>query len=411
MRYINLAEMHREDAGGPWDETSYQGQRFRRRFRVPYQIFEDLCIEYAKIDPRGDMDRYGRPCCALRLLVLGVLRVLGTATTFDVIEEATDISFQTHNAFFKQFVKWVSTSMFEKYIHLPRNVDEVMHVQDYYDRLGLPGCTGSVDCVHWAWDMCPAGLYSDCKGKEGFPTVVFQVIVTHTRFIQAVSKIFYGTWNDITITHHDNNLNVIQTGELSQYTWIREQTDGPPVTETGLYLICDGGYPKRPLLICPFKDQQEGTDMHAWSSHVESLRKDVECTFGILKKRFMILKHAVRFHDIENLEHIFRTCCIFHNILLTHDWRDDWESLLDDDSDSDVDYDSSNDDLPDYRAPIGHTSFARGENRSHQEREAADGNEAFVDETASEAFMARRENLIDHYVTLSLRRKIDLSIR
>jgi hypothetical protein len=239
MRYIKLADLHRQDGGGPWDESSWHGCRFRRRFRVPYEIFENICIEYAKVDVdlRDATDRHGRPSCNLQLLILGALRVLAQGTPFDVIDEATDISYQTHNKFFKTFVEWMAKSMFENYIHLPRTQEEVVHVLDYYDKLGVPGCTGSIDCVHWAWDSCPAGLHSDCKGKEGFPTVVFQVIVTHTRFIQAVSKVFYGTWNDLTITAHDINVEHIQSGDLSEYTWEREEADGTLVTEKGLYLI------------------------------------------------------------------------------------------------------------------------------------------------------------------------------
>jgi hypothetical protein len=404
MSYIQLAEGHRDDAGGPWDEGSWHGVRFRRRFRVPYSVFDDLCSEYAKTDQRKQTDRYGRPRCELKILILGALRVLGQAATFDVIDEATNISFQTHNSFFKKFVEWVSTSLFDEYVNLPTGFEEVQHIEDYYKRLGVPGCTGSVDCVHWGWDMCPAGLQSDCKGKEGFPTVVFQVIVSHTRKILAVSNVFYGTWNDITITHLDKNVEKIQTGELSNYKWSREQEDGTVAEETGLFLICDGGYPKRPLLICPFKDQQEGSDMYTWSKHIESLRKDVECTFGILKKRFMILKHACRLHNIEDMERIFRTCCVLHNILLARDGRDNWERLLEDDENVD------NTDLLHYAAPVSNNhSFARGERRTYQDREASSaGEDAFVSHTANEAFTARREDLIAHFNVLCERREIEL---
>jgi hypothetical protein len=80
------------------------------------------------------------------------------------------------------------------------------------------------------------------------------------------------------------------------------------------------------MLICPFKDQPDGTSETKWSGLIESLRKDVECLFGILKKRFMFLKHAVRFHNIEPISDIFRTCCILHNMLLGHDEYDDWRN-------------------------------------------------------------------------------------
>ena len=77
----------------------------------------------------------------------------------------------------------------------------------------------------------------------------------------------------------------------------------------------------------PYKHQLKGSDTEKWSSNVESLRKDVECTFGILKKRFSVLKNKSRFHNMEDLSYIFKACCILHNMI--HDWDgyDNWEDV------------------------------------------------------------------------------------
>ena len=52
-----------------------------------------------------------------------------------------------------------------------------------YESIGLPGCVGSMDCTHVKWYQCPDGLRHDCIGKEGFPTLAFQVVVNHSRSI------------------------------------------------------------------------------------------------------------------------------------------------------------------------------------------------------------------------------------
>ena len=39
--------------------------------------------------------------------------------------------------------------------------------------------------------------------------------------------------------------------------------------------------------------------------------------FGILKKRWKILKYGIRFDDIEVVEMIFVVCCILHNMMLS----------------------------------------------------------------------------------------------
>ena len=53
-----------------------------------------------------------------------------------------------------------------------------------------------------------------------------------------------------------------------------------------------------------------------YSEWVTSIRKDVECSFGMLKKRFRCLKLPFMWKDIHTIEHVFVTCCMMHNILL-----------------------------------------------------------------------------------------------
>ena len=62
---------------------------------------------------------------------------------------------------------------------------------------------------------------------------------------------------------------------------------------------------------------------------MESVRKDVECTFGILKIRFQILKNGIEYHHEDTVEQIFKTSCILHNMILDFDCQDitEWENV------------------------------------------------------------------------------------
>ena len=53
-----------------------------------------------------------------------------------------------------------------------------------------------------------------------------------------------------------------------------------------------------------------------FSEWLESMRKDVECTFGILKGRFCILRYGVRMESIDRWDQLWATCCALHNMLL-----------------------------------------------------------------------------------------------
>jgi len=46
------------------------------------------------------------------------------------------------------------------------------------------------------------------------------------------------------------------------------------------------------------------------------VRKDAECTFGILKARFRVLFGRQYRHNATDVEHVFKVCCILHNVLM-----------------------------------------------------------------------------------------------
>jgi hypothetical protein len=50
-----------------------------------------------------------------------------------------------------------------------------------------------------------------------------------------------------------------------------------------------------------------------------SIPKDIECTFGAMKKRFKWLKNWNCLAKQCDIDNVFTTCCILHNILLEHD--------------------------------------------------------------------------------------------
>jgi Plant transposon protein len=71
-----------------------------------------------------------------------------------------------------------------------------------------------------------------------------------------------------------------------------------------------------------------------WSEWVESTRKDVECTFGILKSRWRFLRNGIVLKNQISTGYAFFTCCILHNLILENDGLDnrwetdrDWEIL------------------------------------------------------------------------------------
>jgi hypothetical protein len=128
-----------------------------------------------------------------------------------------------------------------------------------------------------------------------------------------------GRWNDKTAQLFDAFLNEIHSGSIySEVEYELYDDNGKKHTFSGVWVLVDNGYLQWTCTIPPMKDPIYIKDKR-WSKWMESMRKDVECTFGILKGRWRILKTGIRLHEVTACDNIWKTCCALHNYLLEVD--------------------------------------------------------------------------------------------
>ena len=95
---------------------------------------------------------------------------------------------------------------------------------------------------------------------------------------------------------------------------------------SSIYVIADGGYLDWSVIISAFGPSSNPTE-YKFTDWIASVRKDVECFFGILKKRFRFLKCPIGLHSKEDIDNVYWTCCIIHNMILQFDGLDRlWEA-------------------------------------------------------------------------------------
>ena len=433
-------------AEGIMNDDSWLGKKFRRRFRVPYSVFKEICLDIDLVlGERAMHDRAGHETVPVSLLVLGSLRVIGSGCTFDAIEELTNVAEETHRIFFhEQFCNW-GERVSPTHIKMPCDAESLRHVLGLYERLGHPGCTGSIDCVHVIWDKCPAGLKSACKGKGGFPTLAFQVVCSHTKKIMSVSVFFWGTVNDKTIAMADDVFRKLQDDDapLRNIVWHTiktkdamndndtltvESNDNYPIINRhytivsstltdiviqfkGAYLISDGGYHRWGCLVNPYHLQPPGTDLELWSNNIESVRKDIECVFGILKKRFLILKHPIRLHSPYCIQRMFVTCCVLHNILLDYDGYDKWNE---DNVENSVEYNVLEESAERRAQQSRNREAVSGVRSANREMYGGQGDRDDDNDVCGyapdeeEAYHARRFNLVKHLMRMRQMRLVHI---
>ena len=227
------------------------------------------------------------------LHILGVLKVLGHHSPFRTLRSDTNICASEHRSFFHFFISRMY-SIQDQFISYPSTEADLQEITTRYEENFLPGCGGSVNVVHIKWSKCPAGDYNRCKGKEGYPSVCFEVITGYDRQVLGVSSVHFGTRNDQHIIRTDETVSLICTGWYKNIKWSCYDGFGNLHEDCGIYLICDGGYLRWPQLVCPYKHKPVSTRKGYFSSRVESVCKDVDCVFGIIKKggRFLIMVFA-----------------------------------------------------------------------------------------------------------------------
>jgi hypothetical protein len=69
--------------------------------------------------------------------------------------------------------------------------------------------------------------------------------------------------------------------------------------------------------LCPFKHEPSSLRKGVFSAKIESVRKDIECVIGIMKKRWKIFDHGIQISKMHIIEKVFTVCCMLHNNMLT----------------------------------------------------------------------------------------------
>jgi hypothetical protein len=260
--------------------------------------------------------------------ILVALRILGRDAKADDIAEITEIGESTVLSIFKTFIAEFSNTFLATYVHMPTG-DDLLKTMECYRILGMPGAVGSVDCTHVRLARCPDPLHWLCKGKESYPSLSFLVVTDHFRRVLYVGNGCYGASSDKTISRNDKLISDFKNGKYGLVEYVLYDENGIPTLCKGLYLISDNGFPEEfSFFVPPNKDAITRNEV-LWSEWLESIRKDVECFFGVLKARFRFLKNAIEY-SMDTIDAAFKTACILHNMLLAYDGFDGSECSRED---------------------------------------------------------------------------------
>ena len=153
--------------------------------------------------------------------------------------------------------------------------------------------------------------------KQQLPARAYNMVTNHRRGIMSSTTGHPCRYNDKTVVLFDGFVQEVHEGKvLTDYVFYLLQSIGGTIVRvkySGVWFITDNGYLSWSVTVPPYKDPIT-YPQRRWSKWIESMRKDVECTFGIMKIRFTCLQSGVRLHALANTDKYWLTCCAIHNI-------------------------------------------------------------------------------------------------
>jgi hypothetical protein len=301
-----------------YEKSRDRNSVFRSHFRVPLSFIDTLTEMFIS---RGWV-KCTKRChneymlsMRTQLFIMCALEHLGNRRPHRQFETETNMCFSEHQQFFNTFLDRMYARRFD-HVAFPSTLEGLQSLSCQYHRQHLPGACGSIDVIHVKWSNCPSGDFNKCKGKESFPSVAFEVVTDNRRRVLGISPIQYGARSDKHIVRLDPTVTSIRDNFYKYVEWEYYTINGEVKRDKGVYLICDGGYLRWVTLMCPYAGSVEAGRRGYFNTNLESIRKDVECTFGILKKRWRILDYGLQYRNMHKCEKLFWVCCILHNMLL-----------------------------------------------------------------------------------------------
>jgi hypothetical protein len=169
------------------DYTHRDGKSFRRRFRVPFSVWEVVSRNAAVLVINHfttsyfyvwsyvflDTDVSRRASKPIFLKLLSVLRVLGRGEVFDSCSECTNISISALQTFFHKWIQKFRGGTFRSQHSSPPG-DEIGVVMSEYERVGVQGQLVVPIARILRWDMCPAKYHSWFKVKEPYASIAYE---------------------------------------------------------------------------------------------------------------------------------------------------------------------------------------------------------------------------------------------
>jgi len=293
------------------DRGTYSPEQFRCRYRMCRPLFETILADLVEHNP---FFTQSRDCLNVRGFtgtqkLCVALKMIATGSTADSLDEHYRMSARVVRDCLTQFCSSI-VGLYEARYLSPPTAEEMKQVLIENSARGFPGMLGSLDCMHWEWRNCPSAWKGAYTGRSGTPSVILEAVADRNYRISHYFFGMAGSFNDINVLNNSTLFDDLRNGSTPSV-----QFDINNRSYSQGYYLTDGIYPSWPVFVKPFSNPLTEPEKYFTVKQAE-LRKDIECTFGILQARFHILARPSRLTSIASMSLVMKTCVILHNMII-----------------------------------------------------------------------------------------------
>ena len=201
----------------------------------------------------------------------------------------------------------------KEYLQAP-TIDDCRKLSELHlEKHGIPGMVGSIDCMHVGWKNCPVAWQGQFKnGKQTMPTLVLEAAADYNLRIWHASFGHPGTMNDRTIWDQSSLLLSFLDGSFPNFPF---SIAGEQFNQ--LWFLVDGIYPEASRFVLSIKQPNDPLAA-TYAKWQEGARKDVERAFGVLQRKFQVLRKPLENWFLEDITNIVLSCIVLHNMMVEH---------------------------------------------------------------------------------------------
>lgn len=297
----------------------YNDKQFERCFRITKGMAEMILLECGNSNVffTNTKDALKKVSICPKVKLLMGLKLLSFGSAAPAMIEYFKMGLVTARLCLLNIIICITESelLRSKFMRKMTRADAERVATLHHNQHGIDGMIGSIDCMHVFWKNCPVAWQGQYKGKEKKPSMVLEAMCDYQLWIWHAAFGYAGSQNDINIFDQSPLLESFIDGTFSVFVDFEYTINDEVFTK--LFMLADGIYPQLSRIVKTV-DEPRGLGKKLYAKWQESCRKDIERAFGVLQRKFQILKRPIEQWFPTDITRIVESTIILHNMMVEH---------------------------------------------------------------------------------------------